>query len=282
VVPDPAGASFKAYEIEELADVYFSRPLGMIFARAARALRLTPNTVTLIGAAVGVAGGALLASERLALAGFALLMLHGILDSSDGQLARMTGQVSEVGRVLDGVGGYLTHSAIYIAILIGAVPRTGASLVPWALLAAIANIVHAQMYDYHRNEYIRFAIAGTARPEPPPASRDGVLTRAGRLYEAAQRRLAGQHPGVARMIAARTENGVVRPGDRDRYRACFYWPVRGWNVLGDNTRRYAIGVVVWLHHPEWFIAFVLGPMNAALVALWIWQARADRRFLAGL
>lgn len=281
-MPDPAGASFKAYEIEELADVYFFRPLGMICARAARALRLTPTTLTLTGAAVGVAGGALISSERLALAGFALLIVHSILDSSDGQLARMTGQVSEFGRLLDGVGGYLTHTAIYIGILIGAVPRVGVSLVPWALLAAIANIVHAQMYDYHRGEYIRFAIAGTAVPEPSPGPRDDVLARVGRVYEAAQRRLAGRHPDVARTIAARTANGVFRPGDRDQYRACFYWPVRGWNVMGDNTRFYAIGVAAWLHHPEWFIAFVLGPMNAAFVALWLWQARADRRFLGGL
>jgi hypothetical protein len=86
MVAESSRLAFKAYEIEELADVHFFRPLGMIFARAARVLRLTPTTVTLVGAAVGMAGGALLSSERLALGGFALLIFHGILDSSDGQL----------------------------------------------------------------------------------------------------------------------------------------------------------------------------------------------------
>src|SRR6185295_14397859 len=102
--------------IEELADVYFFRPLGMVVARAARALKLTPTAVTLAGALVGVAGGLLLYDPRLGLLAFGLIVLHSILDSSDGQLARMTGQVTEFGRVLDGVGGYVTHFAIYLAL----------------------------------------------------------------------------------------------------------------------------------------------------------------------
>ena len=52
--------------------------------------------------------------------------------------------------------------------------------------------------------------------------------------------------------------------------------------MGDNTRFYAIGVLVWLHQIDWFFACVLLPMNAAFAVLWVWQARADRRFLAGL
>ena len=71
---------------------------------------------------IGIAGGALLYNERLGFLAFALLILYSILDSADGQLARMTGQVTELGRVLDGVGGYLTHAAIYIAIVGGRHP----------------------------------------------------------------------------------------------------------------------------------------------------------------
>jgi hypothetical protein len=165
---------------------------------------------------------------------------------------------------------------------VGAARHGGLSLVPWALLAAVANIVHAQLYDYHRTEYMRFAIAGVARPDSPSGPRSGVLMRVLCVYEAAQRRLAGRHPEVARAIEARAVSGTVRADDRARYRACFYWPVRGWNLLGDNTRFYAIGVLAWLHHLEWFVTFMLVPMNAALVALWLWQARADRQFLAGI
>ena len=279
---EPEGLAFKAYEIEELADVYFFRPLGMVVARAARALRLTPTFITVIGAVVGVAGGALLYDRRLALAGFALIMLHSILDSSDGQLARMTGQVTELGRLLDGLGGYVTHAAIYIAIMTASLARgVGATVLLWAVLAAIATGAHAQMYDYHRSVYARIVRRTTSAPAgqavPGPGVR-GVLAP----YERVQAWLAGSHPTVEAAIAARSSRGIARAEDRERYRASFYWPVRGWNLLGDNTRFYAVGVLAWLQHLDWFFAFILLPMNAAFALLWLWQARADRRFLAGL
>ena len=48
---------------------------------------------------VGITGGALLYGERLGLLGFALLIIYSIFDSADGQLARLTARVTELGRV---------------------------------------------------------------------------------------------------------------------------------------------------------------------------------------
>lgn len=280
-MPEPAGLEFKAYEIEELADVYFFRPAGIMFARAARTLHLTPTAVTAVSVVVGAVGAALLYFDDLALAGFALIVLYGVLDSSDGQLARMTGQTTELGRVLDGVGGYAVYAAIYTALVCRSLALgAGASSVGWAALAAIATSVHAQMYDYHRTAYARVAIDGVSGREGASPSAAGWATLV-RAYESAQRRLAGAHADVEAAIAARATDGTVRDEDRARYRECFYGPVRGWNLLGDNTRFYALGVLAWVHHLEWFVLFILVPMNAAFAALWLWQARADRRFLAG-
>ncbi len=168
----------------------------------------------------------------------------------------------------------MTHLAIYAAIL-GAVLAHGAggSIVAIAIAAMIANLVHAQLYDYHRSAYARVVIKG----ESAHASQGFV-----NFYETMEARLAGLHPKVETAIAKRSPGGRVTDGDRARYRAFFYRPVRGWNVLGDNTRFYAVGVFAWLQHLEWFFTFVLVPMNLALVVLWLWQARADRRFLASL
>ena len=273
--------AFKAYEIEELADVYFFRPLGAVAAVAARSLGLTPNQLTVAGGAVGMAAGALLYDERLGLMAFALLIVHGIVDSSDGQLARMTGQTSEVGRILDGIGGYATHVAVYVAILAGYVNRGGSLwFVGWAALAGAANAAQAQLYEYHRTSYITIVLEGLA-PHEEAARVDVVwVRRLIRSYVRLQRRLIGLHGRVEAAIAARSPSGIVSDHDRSRYRAMFYGPVRGWNLLGDNTRFYAIGVLAWLHHLDWFFAFILLPMNVALGVLWCWQRRADRRFLA--
>jgi phosphatidylglycerophosphate synthase len=282
-LPEPAGLAFKAYEIEELADVYFFRPVGLVFARAAHAARLTPTAVTILGTAVGVVGGALLYDQRLGLLAFALIIFYGVLDSSDGQLARITGRSSEFGRMLDGIGGYVVHVAIYLSIIAGTMARGGGeSILIFACAAAVSNIIHAQMYDYHRGSYIRCAIEGKPNPSGSHDSpRRGSLIIVA-IYEAMERWLAGSHPEVELALRARATDPNLRAGDRDRYRRSFYWPVRGWNLMGDNTRFYALGVLAWLQRLDWFFIFLLAPMNIALLWLWVWQRRADRRFLAGL
>jgi hypothetical protein len=276
------GLAFKAFEIEELADVYFFRPVGSIIARGARAFGMTPTHLTVLGTLAGITGGALLYDERLGVFAFALLILYSIIDSADGQLARMTGQVTELGRVLDGAGGYVTHGAIYLAITAGVVHRGGSSsILIWMLLAGIANAMQAQMYDYHRTAYITVVAEGHA-PDNESAKVPSWLRGLLRGYLMTQRCLIGLHAQVEAALAARSVAGRVREDDRARYRECFYGPVRGWNLLGDNTRFYAIGVLVCLHRIDLFFAFILLPMNLALIALWLWQRSADRRFLAGL
>jgi phosphatidylglycerophosphate synthase len=274
------GLSFRAREIEELADVYFFRPLGSVIVRPAAAIGISPIQLTVFSMLVGVAGGAMLYSERFALPGFALLILYSIFDSADGQLARATGQTTELGRVLDGVGGYVTHAAIYIALVAGILVRGGgATVVIWAALAVVANTMQAQMYEYHRHHYATIVVKRFVPRDDPAKIASLWIRRLYSFYLAMQRMLNGSHVEVEAAIAARSTGGSVREDDRARYRDCFYWPVRGWNLLGDNTRFYAIGVLALFHRTDLFFAFIVLPMNLALVALWIWQRRADRRFL---
>jgi hypothetical protein len=277
---EPSGLAFKAYEIEELADVYFFRRCGIVVAHAARWCRFSPNTVSVLAGLIGGVGGAMLASDRLALAGVAGLFLYGIFDSADGQLARMTGQTSELGRLLDGLAGYVAHTAAYLGIVIGVVSRGGSwSMLGWAIAAGLFTALHAQMYDYHRSAYAAIVVKGVPSGTPPLGGRRSPPLMS--AYEALQRRLAGRHPEVEALIASRSEAGRVRVEDRARYRACFYRPVRGWNLLGDNVRRYAFAVLALLHHLDWMFPFILLPLNLVLIGMWLWQRGADRRFLGG-
>ena len=269
-------------EIAELADVYFFHPLGFLCARLAAALRISPTQVTLVGALVGVAGGAMLYDERLGLWAFAVLILHSIIDSADGQLARITGQATELGKVLDGGAGYITHAAIFLAIAAGILHRGGSGLILlWMLLAGIATVAHAQMYEYHRTAYV--SVVGEGRvPRQEPAKVAPWLRGVYRGYLFMQRWLIGLHVEVETALLRRAAAAGVREEDRISYRRHFYGPVRGWNLLGDNTRFYAIGLLACFHRIDLFFAFVLLPMNLAFVALWLWQRRVEQRFLSAL
>jgi hypothetical protein len=123
-------------------------------------------------------------------------------------------------------------------------------------------------------------VQGLLLQDDPAKIDSGWIKWLYRQYIALQRLLNGLHMDVESVIAARSQAGVVRAEDRMRYRECFYRVVRGWNLLGDNTRFYAIGVLAWLHRIDLFFMFILVPMNMALVGFWLWQLRADRKFLA--
>ena len=278
----PPGHTAKPTEIEERTDVYFTRPLGSLLTNVAAALRLTPTQVTIVGTIVGVVAGALLYDQRFGLLAFALLFLHAILDSVDGQLARRTGQASELGRVLDGASGYVTHMAIFIAVAAGHIHRGGsASILIWMVLAGISAAVHALPYDYYRTAYAAVINLGRVRQNQPAQVR-GPLRGAYETYSAIQRLIVGSHDEVGAALNARSRGEVASEEDRRRYRATFQPLVRGWNLLGDNTRRLAVGVLVCFHRIDLLFAFILVAMNAVFVAMWLLQRRADRRFLAAL
>jgi phosphatidylglycerophosphate synthase len=282
-LPHSHALAYKAYEVEELVDIYFYRRLGYVVALGARFARLSPNAVSVLAGAIGAAGGLLVAWPRLSWIGIGLLVVYGIVDSADGQLARMTGQTSELGRILDGVAGYVTHIAIYVAIVLtvhGATGRWG--VVGLVVVSGVCTAIQAQLYDYYRTAYAAFVIQGRVPVELVSPRTSGMLGLLVGFYASMQRLLLGRHVAVEHMLAERAAGGPVLDEDRERYRWAFYRPVRGWNLLGDNVRRYAIAVCVALGHPEWFIAFTLAPMNVVLAALWAYQRAADRRFLAAL
>ena len=86
-------------------------------ARFLRALRLTPNTVTLMGFGLCLVAAYLVGSGWL-LAGGIVFLLGGCLDLLDGALARLTGTVSHFGALLDSVFDRLGEAALFVGIAI--------------------------------------------------------------------------------------------------------------------------------------------------------------------
>ncbi|MBF0444331.1 MAG: CDP-alcohol phosphatidyltransferase family protein, partial [Magnetococcales bacterium] len=80
--------------------------------------RITPNTLTVIYGLAGVVGGVLLAIPHpLAVqVGLLLFFTKGILDWSDGHYARITGQTTLRGHVLDMYGAHLGALGLQIGL----------------------------------------------------------------------------------------------------------------------------------------------------------------------
>ena len=90
---------------------YFEEPGARLF----RAMGLTPNAITLLGFAVCVVSAYLVASGWL-LWGGVVFLIGSILDLMDGALARLTGQATPFGALLDSVFDRLGEAALFVGL----------------------------------------------------------------------------------------------------------------------------------------------------------------------
>lgn len=113
-------ASMKSKDTEEWLDVYFTRPIGLVFTLLWRRLGVHPTVITVLGMALGAAAGWMFWHTELEynIWGIVLMMFSNFCDSTDGQLARLTGKKTLVGRVLDGFSADVTFFCVYFALAV--------------------------------------------------------------------------------------------------------------------------------------------------------------------
>jgi phosphatidylglycerophosphate synthase len=100
---------------------HFERKLSMAVTRRLVDTGATPNMMTVVSVAIGLAGAAcfLSAAPAWQLTGALLFLAHSILDGCDGELARLKFLESRHGAVLDFWGDNIVHFAVFSCIAIG-------------------------------------------------------------------------------------------------------------------------------------------------------------------
>lgn len=163
-------ASFKSMDTEEFLDIYFNRPIGYVWALFFKKLKVHPNVVTILSIILGVSAGVMFyyPDMKHTVIGIFLLIWANHYDSADGQLARLTGQKTQWGRMLDGLAGDLWFITIYTAICLRLtnqpMPFNIGDGMHWGiliwLLGAFAGILcHSKqttLSDYYRNIHLYF------------------------------------------------------------------------------------------------------------------------------
>ena len=160
-------------------------------AQFLRALKLTPNAVTLIGFGFTVVAAYLVGSGWL-LAGGIVFLLGSGLDLMDGALARLTGTVSPFGALLDSVFDRLGEAALFVGLAFYAL-RAGFSdsYLPVFIVVLFLALIFSQGVSYLR-----------ARGEGLGVfSRAGLMTRTERVILLGIGLLIGQIFWVLLLIA---------------------------------------------------------------------------------
>lgn len=153
--------TLKSLETEEWFDLIFYRKIGYAWALLFRKLHITPNAVTIASIFIGAAAGVLFYYENiyLTLAGILLLVWANSFDSADGQLARMTGRYSRLGRILDGACGDIWFIIIYLSVVYRLQHVHHFTWWEAYLLGAVAgysHILQAQIADCYRTLHLFF------------------------------------------------------------------------------------------------------------------------------
>ena len=161
--------SFKSEDTEEWLDVHFTRPIGLAFALLWNKFDIHPNVITILSIFLGVGAGWMFHYTDLwsNVAGVLLLMFANFCDSTDGQMARLTGKKTLIGRMLDGFSGDVWFFAIYIGIVVRLwnqnIPFTNIHWGFWGfLLCAVAGFgfhsKQSSLADYYRQIHLYFLL----------------------------------------------------------------------------------------------------------------------------
>ena len=159
-------ATMKSEDTEGPFEQWVTRTPGYLWALLFRVLGVHPVVVTLCSIVVGAAAGVLFGSDDLMtnVCGMCLLVVANWWDCADGQLARLTGQTTQLGRVLDGFGGEVWFFSIYFFLCM----RLDGEVAPWGgewgvwiwVIALVAGVrCHARqcaLADYYRNVHIYY------------------------------------------------------------------------------------------------------------------------------
>lgn len=268
--------------VEEWADRRFFRPLGWRVATALLPTRISADAVTLASLVLGVLAGHLFwyRSAWINAGGVLLFVLSDVLDSVDGQLARLRGTSTRMGRVLDGLADSGRFVSLY-GHLAARLYSTGWGFGGWggwggvvlAIVALFSHAYQAAAVDFIRQAYLHFAVgAGGELDVPERAAVSGTESRWGRisswLYGDYTRRQAWLFPrttALARAYAGRAVPESLRRSWTVRQR----WVVRGCAWIAQNIRFVLLALTVVAHWggPAAYCWIVVGPMNVVLVVL---------------
>ena len=154
-------STMKSREVESDFELYVTRTPGYLWALFFRWLHVHPIAVTLMSIVIGSASAYFFLFNDICynLIGMLLLIWANWYDCADGQLARMTGQKTLIGRILDGFAGDIWFFSIYLALLLRMWPEWGITifiLEAWAGL--YCHTRQCALADYYRNIHLWVAL----------------------------------------------------------------------------------------------------------------------------
>jgi phosphatidylglycerophosphate synthase len=274
--------SLKMLEVEEFLDLILYRPLALVFVRIVYRTPITPNGVTFLSFLGGLASAYCFAQGTVSSVAWGGIWyaIANTLDCSDGQLARLQGSGTPLGRLVDGVVDWAISVAIFAGLGIGLQRATGDTSVWYYVVAAgVTSALHAFMFDLYQQQFI-----ATVRGQQNFVDREleKIRPELVRLNESGQKPIrrtflaiyVGYLDAQRRSRSPELESRQYPP---DLFRAMNKNVMRFWTLLGPTTNRSLLVVAGLLNNVWLFIWPIITIGNIVLVIALVWQRSVLRQ-----
>ena len=272
-------STLKSADTEEFIDIHFYRPIGYQWALFFHKLGVSPNQITIASIFIGIAAGVCFYFTNIwiSLLGIFLLVWANSFDSADGQLARMTNQKSEMGRILDGACGDFWFGAIYIAIIFRLWPEWNFWILVLALVAGYSHSKQAAMADYYRNLHLLFLKGkkgseldnskDLAEKYPSISWKERPFVKFFEMMYLSYTKGQEQwSPGIQKMLSIINTKyeGITSDEFRKKFREMSFPLLKYTNMLSFNLRSIVLFISVLCGHPWFYFVFEITVMNIML------------------
>ena len=261
----------RARELQDGLNHYLYHPLAWQLARLLAKTPLTPNMVSVFGGCFVIAAGYAYAQPGWplpALIGMLLHMTWHVVDGADGDLARLTGRVSPIGELVDGVCDYTSHIVLYLTL--GWILSATLGWMAWAAVVAagISHIVQANHVEVQRRQY-QWWVYGTAwlrntHQADSATGKSGI----GGIVTGYLELASGMTPHALKIdeaVAAAKGDPAQMEAIRAAVRPEALPLLNFLKLLGPNPRAIILGLSMLAGSPIWYCLIYTLVMNLLLV-----------------
>ncbi len=278
--------TLKMTEVEEVIDLLIYRPLAFLLVISLYKTKIRPDHLTLAALAMGIVGGFYYSSgtREGCIAGSICYFLFNILDCSDGQLARLKGNGTSIGRLLDGIADYIAGIAVYLGIAIGFSnhPDQPSSIVILLLIAGISIIIQESLVDYFRTRFLDIVLQ---RQDTFQEGMDeyrkeyeNLRKQKGRWFSKAIVIIYLVYSQIQRNLTARKKKAKSINATPENYFKKNHIIIRFWVLMGPSAKITTLIICSLFLRFDIFFWIVIGGFNILALSLWIIQYRIDKKF----
>lgn len=270
-------SSLKSYDVEEILDVFFYRPLSFLFVKLIYSTDITPNQISIFSMFFGLLTGVMFGfgTHQFFIFGAIALLISNVLDCADGQLARLKKNGTGIGRIIDGFIDYITGFSIFVGIGIGLSIATGDYLYVWGItvIGGFSRVLQNMMFDNYRNMYMSnvYNKGSNLDQEIEEYTRlQRVLNKTkGRYAEKFLVNIYIKYASVQNNTA-KDENMNIPP---EVYKNKNMMLLRAWSWIGSTTHLTAVIIACFFNRVDIYLWITLTLGNLILLVLYIIQKK---------